>query len=640
MKSMKKIVLGTAGHIDHGKTSLVRKITGIDTDRLDEEKRRGMTIELGFAALTLPSGQMVSIIDVPGHEKFVKAMVAGVTGIDLVMLVIAADEGIMPQTREHLDILNLLQVQSGVIALTKTDIVDEEWLEMVVEDIRGTLQGTTLEGSQIIPVSSVTGEGIPKLLETLDDLALKVQAKEGEELFRLPIDRVFSMQGHGTVVTGTITSGNVTKGELLEIYPSGRTARVKGIQVHNTSVDEATAGDRCALNLTGIGKSEISRGDTIARQGTLSPIRLADAVLYLVQGKGSLVHNQRVHVHSGTKEVLARVRILGADEIPEGGKGYIQLRFEEPVALLRKDRFIIRSYSPTVTIGGGWILYHTTKNRQRFSQESTQAMSIGENGNLEDLVPLVLDSLEKPSSGEDLWHALSTDRIELLETLQKGAQLGKLVFLKEIKKYLTAGQYEKYYAKSIAAFHKRYKKYPYRYQMDKEELKSGAFSGMDGKDFAALLNHFVVSQRLNMEGNFLSEPGGIALERILALKEISLIENAFLSYGIGAGNIQQVAQDANLKVGDVEEIVKFLLQRGKLLDLGQGILVHQEAFQKALQVVRSLIDAQGNISVAEARDSLNIGRKIVVAFLEYLDKLKITVRKDDQRIPGPHYQSE
>lgn len=634
---MKKIVLGTAGHIDHGKTSLVRKLTGIDTDRLEEEKRRGMTIELGFASLTLPSGQTVSIIDVPGHEKFVKTMVAGVTGIDLVMLVIAADEGIMPQTREHLDILNLLNVTTGVIALTKTDLVDDEWLEMIIEDIRNTLQGTTLAESPIVHVSSVTGEGIPQLRETLDQLAQKVQVKESQELFRLPIDRVFSMSGHGTVVTGTITSGVVHKGDTLAIYPSGLNARVKGIQVHNMSVDEGTAGDRCALNLTGIEKSEIQRGDTIAREGTLIPIRLADVLIYIVKGKGNLVHNQRVHVHTGTKEVLARVRLLGTDEIPEGEKGYAQLRFEEPIVILRKDRFIIRSYSPAVTIGGGWVLYHTTKNRQRFSPESMNAMSIGEHGTREELVTLILNSSEKPLSSGDLWQALNTERAELQETLDKEVASGKLIILKETRKYLSINQYEKYFNKIQSAFRKMDQKYPYRYQMDKEELKSGAFSGMDPKDFAALLNYFLANQRLLADGNYLSEPDGKALARILAAKETALIEKVFLTYDLNTGSIQQAAKDTAMKTGDVEEVVKFLLKSGNLVDLGQGILVHKEALQKVCQTVRSLMDAQGTISVAEIRDALNIGRKTVVAYLEYLDKLKITLRKEDVRVPGAHY---
>ncbi|MEL1136202.1 selenocysteine-specific translation elongation factor [Desulfitobacterium sp. THU1] len=634
---MKKIILGTAGHIDHGKTSLVKKLTDIDTDRLVEEKRRGMTIELGFAALTLPSGQMLSIIDVPGHEKFVKTMVAGATGIDLVMLVIAADEGIMPQTREHLDILNLLNVKSGVIALTKTDLVDDEWLEMVTEDIKNAVQGTTLEGSPIVPVSSVTGEGIPQLLEILDELALKVHAREGREMFRLPIDRVFSMTGHGTVITGTITGGKVNKGDTVEIYPAELTARVKGIQVHNTGVEEATAGDRCALNLTGLEKSEIKRGDTAAHEGTLNPIRIADALVYTVKGKGSLIHNQRVHLHSGTKEVLARVRLLGADEITEGSKGYVQLRFEEPVVILRKDRFIIRSYSPEVTIGGGWILYHTTKNRLRFAPETLEAMGIGEKGTLEELTSLVINSSEKPLGIDDLWQALNADRSQVQETLDQEVASGKLILLKETSKYLSHIQLEKYYTKVIAAFRKMYSKYPYRYQIDKEEMKSGVFQVIDPKDFAALLNHFITNQRLKSEGNYLSEPNEIALDRILGSKEIALMEKAFLTYGVNTGSTQQVAKDTNLKPVDIEEIVRFFLKSGQLVDLGQGILVHKEAMQTVLQTIRSLMDAQGTISVAEVRDALQIGRKTVVAYLEYFDKLKITLRKEDVRIPGPHY---
>jgi len=635
---MKKIVLGTAGHIDHGKTSLVRKLTGIDTDRLEEEKRRGMTIELGFASLTLPSGQVVSIIDVPGHEKFVKTMVAGVTGIDLVMLVIAADEGIMPQTQEHLDIINLLQVKSGLVALTKTDLVDEEWLAMVVEDIQMSLQGTTLAGCPIIPVSSVTGEGIPLLLEELDKLAAQVQAKESQGLFRLPIDRVFSMTGYGTVVTGTIISGKVTKSELLAVYPSQKEARVKGVQVHNTNVEEAVAGDRCALNLTGIEKTDINRGDTIAPVGQLSPIWLADAVIFMVKGKGSLVHNQRVHVHTGTKEVLARVRLIGAEEIPEGSKGYVQLRFEEPVVVLRKDRFIIRSYSPEITIGGGWILYHHTKNRRRFNEESIKAMEAGEKGTLAELIGVVCDFGEKPLNSEDIWRALYEDRSELQEALEREVQSGKLILLKEVQKYISSDLLAKYLEKIKLAFAKLYEKSRYRYQIDKEEMKSGVFPEMDAKDFGALINYFVSKGKLKSEGNFLSEPGGVALERIRASKEIALVEENFLAYDVKGGSIQQVAKDTNLKESAVGEIVKYLQQSEKLVDLGQGVIVHQEAFKKMFAVVRSLLDSKGSINVGEVRDELNIGRKTVIIFLEYLDSQKITKRKEDIRIPGVRYQ--
>ncbi|NMA69806.1 MAG: selenocysteine-specific translation elongation factor, partial [Desulfitobacterium sp.] len=544
---MKKIILGTAGHIDHGKTSLVNKLTGVNTDRLEEEQRRGMTIDLGFASLTLPSGQNISIIDVPGHEKFVKNMVAGVTGIDLVMLVIAADEGVMPQTKEHLDILNLLDVKTGVIALTKKDLVDDEWLEMVIEDIESTLQGTTLAGSPIITVSSVTGEGIAQLLNTLDELTQKVQTKEALGLFRLPIDRVFSMAGHGTVVTGTIISGMIKKGDTLAIYPSGDTTRVKGIQVHNTSVEEASAGDRCALNLTGVEKSEIQRGDTIAPEGALTPIWLADALVYTVKGKGNLVHNQRVHVHIGTKEVLARVRVLGTEEITEGSKGYIQLRFEEPVVLLRKDRFIIRSYSPVVTIGGGWIIYHHTRNRKRFAPETMDALSIGEKGTVEELVSLILNSSEKPLSLNELWQTLNIERTELEKALQEEIATGKLIFLQDTQKYLSTNQYEKHYSKILAEFKNMYKKYPYRYQIDKEELKSRVFDWLDPKDFGALINDYIAHQRFLTDGNSLSELDGKALARILETKEVSLVEKAFLAWDINTGSIQQVSKELNLK---------------------------------------------------------------------------------------------
>ena len=634
---MKNVVMGTAGHIDHGKTTLVKRLTGVDTDRLEEEKRRGMTIELGFAPLTLPSGNVISIIDVPGHEKFIKTMVAGVTGIDFVILVIAADEGVMPQTREHLDILSLLNVKAGVVALTKVDLIEDEWLEMVKEDVKKTLDGTTLAEIPIIPVSSVTGIGIDKLVETLEQLAMTAAKASARELFRLPVDRVFTMTGYGTVITGTVSGGKVSKGDIIEIAPSGLTARVRGIQVHNYSVESASDGDRCALNLSGIEKADIEKGDVAAMQGVLKPTKVVDAVLHTVKGKDGISHNQRVHVHIGTKEVLARIRILGADKIPGESKGYIQLRFEEPVAVLRGDRFIIRSYSPVSTLGGGWILFHSTQNRQRFSEECIEALTVGELGNLKEIVAHIAKSSRKVFSADNLWRELFVDKDEIHKTLRENIDSGKILWLKETNKYLSKDLNYEYKRKMDIEFEKLYKRYPFRYLIDREEIKSRVFNDLDIKDSTEVLNCLVEDNLFELDGNFILQPNQSAIKKIYAIKETAIVEKALFEDELNIRNIQQLKQDLSIEAQKIEEIEKFLIKTERVIDLGNGLVIHIEVIKKSVKKVRSILDEKGSATAAQIRDSLDIGRKIAIALLEYLDSIEVTQRVEDIRKPGVHY---
>lgn len=634
---MKNVVMGTAGHVDHGKTTLVKRLTGVDTDRLEEEKRRGMTIELGFAPLTLPSGHEISIIDVPGHEKFVKTMVAGVTGIDFVMLVVAADEGVMPQTREHIDILSLLNVKAGVVALTKMDLVDSEWLELVKDEIVRALDGTTLEGSPVIPVSAVSGTGIDILVESLEQLSAKASKAAGRELFRLPVDRIFTMTGHGTVITGTVAGGKVSKGEVIEILPSGLTARIRGIQVHNRNIDHAGAGDRCALNLSGIEKADMEKGDVATVPGMIKPTHMVDAILYTVKGNGSISHNQRVHVHIGTKEVLARVRVLRMDEIPGDSKGYVQLRFEEPVAAIRGDRFIIRSYSPVNTIGGGWIIFHSARNRPRFSEDGVQALTVGERGSLKDLVNFVMKSAGTLLSIEDLWQELFENREEIRRAVNEELDTGNILWLKDVNKYLSNDLYSNLFIKMKVEFERFYKKYPYRYQIDREEMKSKIFKEIDSKDFNALLNRFVKDKLFELDGNFIVQPNKVAMHRISAMKETELIKDAIFKDGLNIRNTLQLKQDLNIEISKIEEIERFLLSKGEIIDLGNGTLIHSDVLKRTVEKIRDIIDKHGSASVAQTRDFLETGRKMAVAILEYLDEIQVTQRADDIRKPGVHY---
>src|SRR2546421_5101047 len=347
-------VVGTAGHIDHGKSTLITALTGIDPDRLAEEKRRGMTIDLGFAHVTLPSGREIGMVDVPGHARFMRNMLAGAHGLDAVVLVVAADEGVMPQTREHLDIIDLLDVRRGLVALTKTDLVDEDWLALVTEEVRATINGTSLDGSKVIPVSAVTGAGLAQLTAALDALLEKSSLREDSGRPRLPIDRVFTMSGFGTVVTGTLVDGSLSVGEEMEVVPGGRLVRIRGLQRHNQKVESVGPGNRVAANLSGVEKNELSRGDVLAMPGAMQPVRRIDTTLRVVASAAHAVrHGAELLLHAGTAEVGCRVIVLDGDEIRPGAEGWVQLYLDRTIAAAVHDWFVLRVPSPAITIAGG-----------------------------------------------------------------------------------------------------------------------------------------------------------------------------------------------------------------------------------------------------------------------------------------------
>ncbi|MGE5679044.1 MAG: selenocysteine-specific translation elongation factor, partial [Pseudomonadota bacterium] len=347
---MKNVIIGTAGHIDHGKTTLIKALTGRDTDRLREEKERGISIELGFTYFDLPSGRRAGIIDVPGHEKFIKNMLAGAGGIDVVVFVIAADEGVMPQTREHLNILSLLKVKKGIIALTKKDMVDEEWLDMIIEQVRDEVQDSFLKDAKIIPVSSTTGEGLKELIAEIDTVTEVVEEKDTHEVFRLPVDRVFTITGFGTVVTGTLISGSISEGDRVEIYPGRSETRVRSIQVHEKSVKTAYAGQRVAVNIANVKLDEIARGDILAKPGSMEPTMMLDARLEMLKSDDKSIDNRdRLRFYHGTSEIMCRVVLLDREELEPGDSAFVQLRLEEETACMKGDRFVIRTYSPMLT---------------------------------------------------------------------------------------------------------------------------------------------------------------------------------------------------------------------------------------------------------------------------------------------------
>ena len=445
MKTAKQVILGTAGHIDHGKTSLVKALTGVDTDRLKEEKERGITIELGFTFFDLPSGIRLGIVDVPGHEKFVKHMVAGVWGIDLVALIIAADEGVMPQTREHLDICTLLKVKKGLIVLTKTDLVDRELLELVTEDVVDTVKDTFLKDAPIVPVSSTTQEGIPNLISILDRLANDVAERPSEGLFRLPIDRVFVMKGFGTVVTGTLVSGNLSVGETVEVLPSGIEGKVRNLQVYNRPVEKAVAGQRTAVNLQGIETSSIERGHVLARPHTFTPTRLLDAYLeYLPTAPRPLKHRTILRFHIGTSLTIASIFLLDRDELVPGEGGFVQLRLSEPVVALPQDRFVIRGSSAIQTLGGGVVLdTHPAKHKRNVSAVIRDLELLKDGSDEQLLNQHIVRSGMGGIVQEDLFDRVALPPKAIQDLLRKMVDRGDvLVMDPERMKIIDKGQYQ------------------------------------------------------------------------------------------------------------------------------------------------------------------------------------------------------
>lgn len=644
---MKHVTMGTAGHIDHGKTTLVKALTGVDTDRLSEEKKRGITIELGFAPLILPSGIRVSTVDVPGHEKFLKTMVAGVSGIDFALFVVAADEGVMPQTKEHLDVLNVLGIEKGIVALTKSDLVDEDEISERIQEIEVLLKATSLEGSPIIPVSVVDGSGISSLIEAIDNKARLIIDQPAHGLFRMPVDRVFTMDGHGTVVTGTIIGGKINKGDQVEILPEGILAKVRNIQVHNESLGQGIIGDRCAINLARVEKREIHRGSVITKPNSMKTSSLLDVSLMTVKAIDPLHHNQRVHVHLGTKEVLGRIRLLESDAIEENSRGYAQLRLEEPIVAQRGDRFIIRAYSPLVTLGGGSVLWSQTDHRKRFESGQMEELERLDEGDPKDLLLYRLEEEAKLFTSKELQGLPLTHEEEgknkpsspntsnSLETLLVE---GKIGYLDGVDKYfgmVHQGQWDQMLVKELA---NTYKKYPYRYQLSKEEIKSKVFPSWTLKDLSALLKKLSHSGSLSLDGIYVSEKNGVEKAKIYEKPKVQRLEKYLLEHLMVASSAPLISEDLGLALEETKEILAFLEAAKLAKSLGDGTYIHNKGLQKGQEILRDILDREGEITVAQYRDKLGSGRKTAIALLEYFDKMQVTLRNDLIRKPGPRYR--
>ncbi len=633
---MKHIIIGTAGHVDHGKTTLVKALSGIDTDRLREEKERGISIELGFAYLDLPGGKKAGLVDVPGHERFIKNMLAGVGGIDMVMLVVAADEGVMPQTREHLDIVQLLQVERGVVVLTKVDMVDEEWLELVREELRDYLRDTFLAEAPLVEVSAVTGRGLKELKEVLAGIAGEVEEKSSQGPLRLPVDRVFTVTGFGTVVTGTLVSGQVGVGESVEVMPQGLTARVRSIQVHGEKVENAVAGQRVAMNLTGLEVQQVPRGSMVAAPGSLKPSYRMDVRLTLLKDARDLKNRARVRIYLGTAEILGRVVLLDREEMKSGETAYAQLELEEKLASGKGDRFVIRSYSPMRTIGGGSMIDPLARKHKRMKDEVINALATKEKGTPRELADQLLKSGKKVLTADEIAGNSGLSREEVDAALVELVSAGEAVetsFEGDIF-YLAAEVYKAWTGdvnRLIGSYHRQY---PLREGFPREELRSRIFSGIGQKHFQSLLQKMNGDGLVKLGVNTVSLPGFEPDPGNVYGAAVSYIEKNYLAGGCQPPAWAETVKKTGLPQGQDQELVQFLIRRGTLVKVADDLYFHPDALDKARVQLQQFLKEKGQITVGEARDLLGTSRKYALPLLEYFDREKVTKRVGDVRVPG------
>ena len=638
---MREIVLGTAGHVDHGKTSLVRALTGIETDRLKEEKQRGITIELGFAHLDLPCGHRLGIVDVPGHEKFVKNMVAGVSGLDLIAFVVAADEGIMPQTREHFDICRLLSVPKGLVVITKKDMVDPDWLEMVIEEVGEFCKGSFLESASIIAVSSVTGEGIDQVKEELDMLVRQHVFQEAFGPFRLPIDRVFSMKGFGAVVTGTSLSGRTEIGEDLQIYPGRQAAKIRGIQVHSQAVDVVEAGHRTAINLQGVDLQSLARGMVAASPGSLQPSYIFDCqLIYLSSNSKPLKHRTRVRIHIGTAEIFGRVSLLELDELPPGQETGIQLLLEEPLAVWPDDHFVLRNYSPVFTIGGGRILANLSlKKRKRLSDtdktKNSQILRVLRDGSDEDkLIFYLQESGIKGLTFDEIAVRCGIFGKNLKKLLSIPVSTRKIAVVDSANQRFMDGETAESIKERIKAKLKEYhQKNPLQEGILKEELRSASIQNLDQKVFQFCLNELIKQGELVQDDSTIR-----AADHSISLKaDEKDLQQSILDYynkeGLFAPTHKEVYERfSNCPEKMVKQVLDLLLREGKLVKISETLMYPPAVTERLMADVVEYIQKNGEIDAPAFKQLSSLTRKYSIPFLEYLDRIKVTIRVDDKRI--------
>ncbi|BAF59608.1 selenocysteine-specific translation elongation factor [Pelotomaculum thermopropionicum SI] len=635
---MKHLIIGTAGHVDHGKTALVKAMTGIDTDRLKEEKDRGISIELGFASLSLPSGRRAGIVDVPGHERFIKNMLAGAGGFDLVLLVIAADEGVMPQTREHLDIIQLLQVKKGIVVITKSDLVDEEWLELVKEEIGDFLKGTVLEDAPVAVVSSLTGKGIKELLKLIDEVAEATQARLCAGAPRLPVDRVFSITGFGTVVTGTMVSGMLRVGDAVEIQPQGLTSRVRSLQVHGEKVEVAKAGQRVAVNLAGLEVDQLERGSVVAGPKSVFPSQRIDVRLVLLKSAARPLKNRaRVRLYLGTRETLGRVILLDREELEPGFWAYAQIELEEKTVAVRGDHFVIRSYSPMQTIGGGTVIDPLPgRKHKRYRKEVLDALAMCEKGAPEEVVEHYLLSCRGLKEADEIVSATSLRSDEVLKAVNELTSAGKLKTITgDGRIYLVSMDIYRQWADEIEKLLTGYHRdYPLREGYPKEELRSRRFQALSSKAFQLLLAEMERDGLLKLTSQAVALSSFTPGPNPEMEKKVKIIFDIFGKASFQPPSWEEICRETGMDETDGTELLQYLIRTGDIVKVGEALYFKSDILKKAREKVAAYLGEKGEITVGEMRDLLQTSRKYALPLLEFFDRERVTRRVGDKRFPG------
>jgi selenocysteine-specific elongation factor len=629
----KSIIVGTAGHIDHGKSTLIEALTGTHPDRLEEEKRRGITIDLGFAFLE-EGGVRFGFVDVPGHERFVKNMLAGTSGIDVVLLVVAADEAIKPQTREHFDICRLLGVKRGVIALTKTDLVEQDTAELVRLELEEFVKGSFLEGAPILPLSAKTGAGLAELRNALSTEAQKISGKQAERYFRLPIDRSFAVKGFGTVVTGTLISGEIATGDEVELLPEKKLLRVRGLQTGGKSVERAPAGQRTAANLSGIEHRALQRGMVIAAPGRFAKTRRIDARLELLPGAPPLKHRARVHFHAGTAESIAEVLLYEKTVLLPGESAFVQLRLANDAVAVRGDRFIVRQFSPVITIGGGEVLDPLARRPARKDTGRTEFLHTLERGSSEEILRAMVDRNILGTGVEEIVLRTGWMENEVRAVAQNLAKAGAIrVVSAEPLLLLAEAQFQEVAKKLVARLETFHKENPLLPGIPREELHAAAGRRVKTETFRAALEELAKQNKIVLQGELVKKSGSEITLTPEEARAKQQLEQAFAKTGLAVPSVKEVVAQLAVESQHAEKILQILLREKTLIRVSPELIFHRDALARLPEMLQNYKKSKGPcIGVATFKELAGITRKYAIPLLEYLDRQRLTRRMGDERV--------
>ena len=632
---MPHIVVGTAGHIDHGKTALVKALTGIDADRLKEEKERGITIDLGFASLRLDDETTIGFVDVPGHERFVKNMLAGVGGISAVMLVVAADESVMPQTREHLDICSLLRIPRGMTVLTKVDATDPELVDLAEVEVQELLDGTFLEHAPVIRVSSITGQGIPELTSALEELAREVPGRDDSRIFRLPIDRAFTMKGFGTVVSGTLLAGHIRRDDEVEILPGRLGARVRGIQVHGGAVEVAHGGQRTALNLQRVDLDQVERGMVVCPPGVFAPTTAFDVhVELLASVDAPIVRRKRIRFHVGTAEVIGHLVLLGQDELEPGGAAFAQVLLERPTFALPGDRFIIRQYSPMITLGGGEILDGRPARHRRSDRTVPERLQSLYRSPLKARIATLADAAGSQGIDVDeLIGRLGEAREQVEQVLDELVQDERVHDVGDTARMIaSSGSFDEVVIALLEEVHRFHATEPLARGMGREDLRSRAARTASPLVFRSALERLVREQQLSVDQDLVYAYGRSVTLKDDEVRMRSRLEERFKALGLQTPSPDEVIEELGLERASARKILQLLIDQESVVKISKDMLVDRTALEKLIADLRRLKPEPGRFGVREFKELTGLSRKFAMPLLEYLDTQRITRRIGDERI--------